>query len=71
MGNFAENLNLGNRFRPPPDSTNGVVVETPGGGDLYFRLDIILVKGLSKHTLKTYFSGMKIDPKYAFLHAFS
>ena len=40
------------------------------GGHLYFRLDIILVKGLSKHTLNTYFSGMKIDPKYAFLHAF-
>ena len=40
-----------------------------GGGHLYFRLDIILVKGLSKHTLNTYFSGMKIDPKYAFLHA--
>ena len=40
------------------------------GSQLYFRLDIILVKGLSKHTLNTYFSGMKIDPKYAFLHAF-
>ena len=33
------------------------------GGGLYFRLDIIHVKGLSKHTLNTYFSGMKIDPK--------
>ena len=43
---------------------------TPQGGHLYFRLDIILVKGLSKHTLNTYFSRMKIDPKYAFLHAF-
>ena len=41
-----------------------------GGGHLYFRLDIILVKGLSKHNLNAYFSGMKIDPKYAFLHAF-
>ena len=40
------------------------------GGHLYFRLDIIRVKGLSEHTLNTYFSGMKIDPKYAFLHAF-
>ena len=40
------------------------------GGHLYFGLDIILVKRLSKHTLNTYFSGMKIDPKYAFLHAF-
>ena len=38
----------------------------PPGGNLYFRLDIILVKGLSKHTLNTYFSGKKIDPKYAF-----
>ena len=40
------------------------------GGHLYFRLDIILVKALSKHTLNTYFSGTKIDPNYAFLHAF-
>ena len=43
---------------------------TRGGGHLYLKLDIIRVKGLSKHTLNTYFSGMKIDPKYAFLHAF-
>ena len=42
----------------------------PGGGYLYFRLDIILVKGLSKHPLNTYFSGMKKDLKYAFLHTF-
>ena len=41
-----------------------------GGGHLYFRLDIILVEGLSRHTLNMYFSCMKIDPKYAFLHAF-
>ena len=33
---------------------------------MYFGMDIILVKGLSKHTLNTYFSGMKINPKYAF-----
>ena len=37
---------------------------------MYFRLDINLVKGLTKHTLNTYFSGLKIDPKYAFLHTF-
>ena len=43
---------------------------TARGGHLYFRLDIIRVKGFSKHTLNTYFSGMKIDPKYAFLLAF-
>ena len=43
----------------------------PQGGHLYFRLDIILVKGLSKHTLNTHFSGMEIDPKYTFLHDFS
>ena len=30
---------------------------------------IRLVHGLTKSTLITYFSGMKIDPKYAFLHA--
>ena len=40
------------------------------GATCGFRLDIILVKRLSKHTLNIYFSGMKIDPKYAFLHAF-
>ena len=40
----------------------------PGGGGAtcIFWLDIILVKGLSKHTLNTYVSGMKIDPKYVF-----
>ena len=37
-------------------------------GHLYIRLDTILIKGLSKHTLSTYFAG--IDPKYALLHAF-
>ena len=41
------------------------------GGHWYFKLDIVLVKGLSKHTLNTYFSGMKIDPKYVILHIFS
>ena len=34
------------------------------------REGIMLVHGLTKSTLITYFSGMKIDPKYAFLHAF-
>ena len=34
------------------------------------RRGIRLVHGLTKSTLITYFSGMKIDPKYAFLHAF-
>ena len=48
----------------------GTLVQLRGGGHLYFRLDIILVKGLSKHTLNTYFAGMKINPKYAFLQAF-
>ena len=47
-----------------------VVYSIRGGGDLYFRLDIIRVKGLSKYTLNTYFSCMKIDPKYVFLHVF-
>ena len=35
-----------------------------GGGHMYFRLDIILVKELWKHTLNMYFSGMKIGKKY-------
>ena len=38
-----------------------------GEMSLYFRLDIILVKGLSKHTLITYF---QIDLKYAIQHFF-
>ena len=49
---------------------SGCGARSGGGGHLYFRLDVILVKGLSKHTLNTYFSSMKIDPKYSFLHAF-
>ena len=38
-----------------------------GYGHLYFWVDIILVKGLSKHTLSMYFPSMKIDPNYLFL----
>ena len=53
-----------------PYSYHALVILYYIGGHLYFRLDIILLKGLSKHTLNTYFSGMKIDPKYTFLHAF-
>ena len=34
------------------------------------RGGIRLVHGHTKGTLITYFSGMKIDPNYAFLHAF-
>ena len=34
------------------------------------RGGIRLVHGHTKSTLITYFSGVKIDPKYAFLHAF-
>ena len=40
------------------------------GGTRMVRGGIRLVHGLTKSTLNTYFSGMKIDPKYAFLHAF-
>ena len=42
----------------------------PGGGPLVSEVGYHPRKGLSKHTLNTYFSGMKTDPKYAFLHAF-
>ena len=41
-----------------------------GGGTQMARGGIRLVHGLTKSTLITYFSGMKIDPKYKFLHAF-
>ena len=41
-----------------------------GGGTRMARGGIRLVHGQTKSTIITYFSGMKIDPKYAFLHAF-
>ena len=41
-----------------------------GGGTRMARGDIRLVHGHTNSTLITYFSGMKIDPKYAYLHAF-
>ena len=41
-----------------------------GYGHLYFWVDIILLKGLSKHTLSMYFPSMKIDSNYAFLLVF-
>ena len=66
-------------IKPPFQKIRGVVkpdgqkwlpfsaayLHNPGGGHLYFMLDIIIVKGLLKH-----FSGMKTDPKYMFLHVF-
>ena len=43
----------------------------PGGGATRMARGVIrLVHGLTKSTLITYYSGMKKDPKYAFLHAF-
>ena len=42
----------------------------PGGGTRMARGGIRLVHGLTKNTLITYYSGMKKDPKYTFLHAF-
>ena len=41
-----------------------------GGGHSNGKRGIRLVHGHTKSTLITYFSGMKIDPKYTFLHAF-
>ena len=64
---YAMILSLCQRGR---EKTSFEILDFPQGGHLYFRLDIILVKGLSKHTLNMYSSGTKIDPKYAFLHAF-
>ena len=54
MGNFAENLNLGNRFRPPPPAFDSSLVlaqtcrfkssnQVPKGHS-YLKLDIILAK---------------------------
>ena len=41
-----------------------------GGGTQMARGGIRLIHGLTKSTLITYFSGMKIYPKCQFLHAF-
>ena len=43
---------------------------TPRGATQMARRGIRFVHGHTKSTLITYFSGMKVDPKYAFLHAF-
>ena len=45
-------------------------IHESGGGTRMARGGIRLVHGHTKSTLITYFSGMKIDPKYGFLHAF-
>ena len=44
--------------------------QEPGGGTRMARGGIRLVHRFTKSTLITYHSGMKKDPKYAFLHAF-
>ena len=41
-----------------------------GGGTRMAKGGIRLIHGHTKSTLIMHFSGMKIDPKYAFLHAF-
>ena len=46
------------------------LAKIPGGATRMARGGIRLVHGLTKSTLITYYSGMKKDPKYAFLHAF-
>ena len=45
-------------------------VKRARGATRMARGGIRLVHGHTKSTLITYFSGMKIDPNYAFLHAF-
>ena len=45
-------------------------VSKPWGATRMARGGIRLIHGLTKSTLITYFLGMKIDPKYAFLYAF-
>ena len=44
-------------------------IELPGGGALEWQEGYQARPWTHKSTLITYFSGMKIDPKYAFLHA--
>ena len=51
-------------------SANLLNDNTLGGATQMARGGIRLVHGLTKSTLITYFSGMKKDPIYAFLHAF-
>ena len=47
-----------------------IAIKVRWGGTRMARGSIRLVHGLTKSTLITYYSGMKKDPKYAFLHAF-
>ena len=47
-----------------------IYVSFPGGATRMARGGIRLVHGLTKSTLITYYSGMKKDPIYVFLHAF-
>ena len=49
---------------------NQIMYVLPGGATRMARGGIRLVHGHTKSTLITYFSGMKIDPNYAFLKAF-
>ena len=54
MGNFADNLNLGNRFRPPPgfDGTLSITfVVKSGGGVLNFELGTDVRPEVSTTTL--------------------
>ena len=48
----------------------GTISNSNPGATRMARGGIRLVHGLTKSTLIMYFSGMKIDPKYAFLYAF-
>ena len=56
------------RISEDPQSFKG---KGPGDPFHLFLISKPARHGQTKSTLITYFSGMKIDPKYAFLHAFS
>ena len=47
---------------------SSLFLHAPGGATQMARGGIRLIHGLTKSTLITYYSGMKKDPKYAFLH---
>ena len=51
----------------PPKGSLVWLTGVQGSGHLYFGVDITLVKGLSKHTLSTYYPSMTIHPNYVFL----
>ena len=52
MGNFAENLNLGNRVRPPPALTRDQLCCPLYGSDFYFFTSLVTFR-VAIHVTRT------------------